>query len=997
MKFKFKIQSYQTEAVNAVVDCFSGQLRGVKDPNQDVNNAAVQLTSEQVLRNVQSVQRSQNLYVSKSLVSSAGCPINLDIEMETGTGKTYCYIKSIFELNKRYGWSKFIIMVPSIAIREGVYRTLEITAEHFAECYQNKAQFFIYNSKRLYELERFSSDAGINVMVINTQAFATSGKDQRRIYLEQDTFQSRRPIDVISQTRPIVILDEPQKMEGKTTSRAIENFHPLLILRYSATHRTKHNEVYRLDSLDAFNKQLVKKISVRGISVHGYSGTLPYMYVEAIEVSKGSPIARIEIEMRSRSGSILRKPKRLKRGTNLFEESNGLRAYSGFTISEIDALKNCVEFVNGTMISAGEISHDISEKQLRRLQIREAIRSHLEKERQLFYLGVKVLTLFFIDSVIKYRNYDLADRKGEYARVFEEEFENIRKEFVTDSPHGNNDYLEYLCQHVAEHVHQGYFSVDKNKRFVDSKTKKDGSSDDENAYDLILRNKEKLLSLSEPTRFIFSHSALREGWDNPNVFTMCMLKQNSSQISRRQEVGRGLRISVNQHGERMDDAETVHDTNVLTVVANESYTNFVTNLQTEISESLTSRPRQANEEFFTNKRLKNERGDSLVISRDEALMLEFYLIQNGYVNHQRFIVEKYHQDRSNGNLAPLPEILERFQTQVFDLIDGVYSQDALSQVVVDGRHRKTNQLNGNFEKHEFQELWRRINRKAVYRVDFDSEELINKCIHALDEQLHVPLLRFKIDVGEQISDVTDDVLKKSKGFEVRETRSELAQLKNSSVTYDLLNEISSKTQLTRNTVSKILIGVKQETFEKFKLNPEHFFFETARLINEQISTIIVEHISYNLLSERYDTEIFTSAQIGNNLSSGVCGLKKHVFDYAIVDSMVEREFISKLESSPEVTVYSKLPRGFFIPTPVGNYNPDWAISFTFQKVNHIFFVAETKGSLSKMSLRPVEEAKVSCARKFFAELVRNSPSNTIQYDVIDSYERLISLVEPCSN
>ncbi len=585
MKLKFKKQAYQSNAVDAVADCFAGQpkregLNYRVDPGRAVDangqevaaletvgfkNADLALTPGQLLENIHAVQRRQNLPLSTALVKTKVCDINLDVEMETGTGKTYCYVKSMFELNARYGWSKFIVVVPSIAIREGVHKSLEITAEHFLDEYKKRARFFIYNSKQLHNLESFSSDAGINVMVINVQAFNATGKDARRIYEELDDFQSRRPIDVISANRPVMFLDEPQKMEGGKTLDSLANFKPLAVLRYSATHRTTHNKVHRLDALDAYNQKLVKKIAVRGISVKGLTGTNAYLYLESIEVSTSAPVARVELEIKQNSG-IKRVLRKLSRNDNLFDLSGGLEQYRGFVVADINALTNTVSFTNGHELIAGEATGDVSESALRRIQIREAVKAHFEKEQALFAQGIKVLSLFFIDAVSKYRSYDEAgERNGEYAQMFEEEYNLQLAEVMTleDTP-----YNRYLKGIATARTHEGYFSIDKkSKRMVDPETgKKSTETDDVDAYDLILRKKEQLLQFEEPVRFIFSHSALREGWDNPNVFVICTLKHSDNTISRRQEVGRGLRLSVNQHGDRMDAPATVHQVNVLTVV-----------------------------------------------------------------------------------------------------------------------------------------------------------------------------------------------------------------------------------------------------------------------------------------------------------------------------------------------------------------------------------------------------------------------------------------------
>jgi type III restriction enzyme len=1018
MKLKFKVQPYQTNAVESVVDCFAGQVntlgiayridpgvnkkllaQGPTLPGMDIEltgfkNADIQLTDAQLLTNIHAVQRRQNLPLSDKLVSSAGCKVNLDVEMETGTGKTYCYVKTFFEMNKRYGWTKFIVVVPSIAIREGVLKSLEITAEHFTESYGKKARFFAYNSRQLHHLESYSSDAGINVMVINIQAFNATGKDNRRIYDELDDFQTRRPIDVISANQPILILDEPQKMEGKKTMEALSRFKPLMILRYSATHRTTHNMIHRLDALDAYNQKLVKKIAVRGIAVKGLAGTNAYLYLESIEISKKAPVARIEMEVR-RGGGIKRIVKRLERGTDLFVESNDLDQYRGFVIAQIDATKDTVEFTNGHILNVGDATGDITEMGIRRIQIREAIKAHFEKEQVLFAQGIKVLSLFFIDEVVKYRDYSQADEQGEYARIFEEEYDRVRNEYLSLLPLDGGSYPKYIRNIPVRQTHEGYFSIDKNKKLVDPKVKKRGEeaglSDDIDAYDLILKKKERLLSFEEPVRFIFSHSALREGWDNPNVFVMCMLKHSDNTISRRQEVGRGLRISVNQYGDRMDNPATVHDVNILTVVASESYKDFVGNLQREISDSLSARPRKADEAYFTGKVITTEAG-TVEITADEAKDIEFYLIQNGYVDRNRQIIDKYHEAKANGTLAELPGELAPHADQIFGLIDSVFSESQLPKVS-DDRKPKTNPLNANFEKKEFKALWGRINQKAIYRVEFDSSELIRNSIRALDKELRVTPLQYTIQNGVQGDQITDDELRSGDGFTLTNTSVETHNAStHSMVTYDLLGKIAENTQLTRKTIAEILSGVQAAIFKQFKQNPEHFIAESSRLISEQKATVIIERLSYDKTAETHDIDIFTAGQSKQDFTKASKKLERHIYDYVITDSEVEREFVKELDTSNEVVVYAKLPRGFLIPTPVGDYNPDWAISFKEGSVKHIYFVAETKGSMSSMELRAIEHTKIECARKFFAEVNRKIDPEHVKYDVVTSYGELMEIV-----
>jgi type III restriction enzyme len=1014
MKLKFKVQSFQTNAVESVVDCFAGQplVAGATyriDPGKEsqarlefetgFRNADIQLTDIQLTKNIQEVQKRQNLPLSDRIVSNKECKFNLDVEMETGTGKTYCYIKTIFETNKLYGWNKFIIMVPSIAIREGIYKSFEITSVHFSESYGRKARFFIYNSKQLHNLESFSSDAGINVMIINIQAFNAKGADNRRIYEELDDFQSRRPIDVIAGNRPILILDEPQKMEGKATTEALPKFKPLMILRYSATHKTTHNKVHRLDALDAYNQKLVKKIGVRGITVKGLSGTNAYLYLESIEISNKAPLARLEMEVKLKGGIIKRMVKRLGKGDDLFDLSNGLDQYKGFVISQIDANHDTLEFTNGVNLMAGEATGDVTEAAIRRIQIRESIKAHLEKEKQLFADGIKVLSLFFIDEVAKYRDYSKEDEKGEYARIFEEEYDMLKNEVLGELAFSEQEraYHEYLKNIEAGRTHNGYFSIDKKTKHltdpsIASRGEGAGLSDDVDAYDLILKDKERLLSFQEPIRFIFSHSALREGWDNPNVFVMCMLKHSDNTISRRQEVGRGLRLCVNQNGDRIDEPAIVHDINVLTVIASESYKEFVGNLQKEISESLSARPRKADEAYFTGKVIQTESG-GVEITAALAKQIYKYLLKNDYIDDSDRVADAYHKAKEEGTVVPLPAELAPHAEQIFKLIDSVFS-DAQLPEVGDDRKPKINPLNEeNFNKKEFQELWKRIDRRAVYRVGFDSKELVKNSIKTLNAELRVTPLQYTIQAGIQGDQITDTQLRQGEGFEVKETTTDTLRASiHSSVKYDLLGKIAENVQLTRKTVADILTGIDPVIFEQFKKNPEHFISESSRLIHEQKATLIIEHLAYDQVAGEHDVSIFTADKSKKDFTKISKKLKKHIYDFAVTDSKIERHFVEELDGSDEVVVYAKLPSKFLIPTPVGDYNPDWAISFVEGSVKHIYFVAETKGSMSSLELRGIEKAKIKCARKFFEGINKIIANDKVKYDVIDSYGKLMDVV-----
>ncbi|MGB4569087.1 MAG: DEAD/DEAH box helicase family protein [Tepidanaerobacteraceae bacterium] len=1009
MKIKFKEQQFQIDAVQSVVDCFRGQPNQVSHFQLDrgmakgeiagqqmlllesgFKNNPIMLSEEEVLENIRKVQLRNGLKPSASLAGR----YNLTIEMETGTGKTYTYIRTMYELYRAYGWSKFIIVVPSIAIREGVYKSFQMTEDHFMDLYGTKIRHFIYNSKQLHKIDQFASDSGINAMIINSQAFNARGKDARRIYDELDEFGSRRPIDLLSQTNPILIIDEPQSVEGKKTKEALKLFNPLFTLRYSATHKEEYNKIYRLDALDAYNMKLVKKIKVKGISVKGFTGTSAYIYFEGIDVSsKRKPIARIEFEVKQKTG-IKRVSRNVDEGFDLYTHSNYMEQYKGYRVSEINGYKNTISFINGVALSAGDVQGDVSESTLRRIQIRETIRSHFERERELYSKGIKVLSLFFIDEVAKYRQYDEYGNQvnGEYGKIFEQEYLNILNEYITDS---DDPYLEYLKSIDVKDTHKGYFSIDKQGRMIDPQAKgREKISDDESAYDLIMRDKERLLSFDEPTRFIFSHSALREGWDNPNVFQICTLKHSDSVIRKRQEVGRGLRLCVDQNGNRID-GETpgvnVHDVNILTVMASESYETFAKGLQSEIAETLSDRPQKANVEFFLNNVVKNARGEELFIDENLAKTLHRSFIRNLYVDDNDNLTDKYYEDLEAGKLK-LPYELRDFEEGIVQLVCKIYSEGA-TPLVEDSRAENIKKLevNENFKKKEFQELWNKINQKTAYYVDFDTEELIENCIEALDSGLKVSEITFQVKTGEMDSISSKEELERGEAFKVKETATDKEYKPvTTTVRYDLVGKLVDETKLTRKAIVKILKGIQPKTFDQFKKNPEEFILKVSRIINEQKATMIIQHITYNPIDEVYDSSIFTKNTLRGTFGKDAIEVKKHIYDYLVTDSEKEKEFAKALDASSEVSVYAKLPRGFLIPTPVGNYNPDWAIVFNEGKVKHIYFVAETKGKLESLHFdtRGIEEAKIHCAKKHFEKI----SSSTVNYEVVDSYEKLMDKV-----
>ena len=1025
MKFRFKTQKYQVDAVNAVVDVFKGQpflhaeeytrdlgvitpiqvnrqmsllepIENNEDDDDDIgfSNASIKITSDKLLENIRSIQSKSNLQESNQLVNNLGA-VSLDIEMETGTGKTYVYTRTIFELNKRYGWSKFIVVVPSIAIREGVKKSLEQTQEHFMDLYGKKIRFFIYNSSNLGLIDQFSKDSSINVMIINIQAFNTRGQEARRIYEQIDDFQSRRPIDVIKKNRPILILDEPQKMGGEATQEALTNFNPLFTINYSATHRVQHNLVHVLDALDAYNQKLVKKIEVKGFQVKNLRGTNGYLYLQKIVVSTNKPPrALIELEI-DYNKSINRETRWFNVGDNLYHTSKNMNQYQdGFTVSDINPINNTVTFLNGDVLSVGNSTGDVAENDIRRIQIRETILSHMDKEEELYDKGIKVLSLFFIDEVARYREYDEEGNQalGLYGQIFEEEYLKAlnARGLLLDTP-----YNRYLKSIEPNKTHNGYFSIDKKGRSIDSPVKRNSDeSDDISAYDLILKDKERLLSFEEPTRFIFSHSALREGWDNPNVFQICTLKHSANDVQRHQEVGRGLRICVNKEGERIDATIpniSFHQINKLTVIANESYEDFVRGLQSQIQENLFDRPTKVGEGYFTGKNVKiNGTDEVTTLSATQARQIYFYLVANQYVDVNGNVTDTYRNDTEDNTLKPLPEEIKTMSDGIHNLVKRVYD-NSIGIEIEDGNATKVeaNKLNDNFYKQEFKELWNCINHKYAYTVEFDSKELIKNAVNAIDQELNVTRLIYTVETGEQKSEMVKEDIEQGLGFKNARTRSDtITSFASDSVEYDLIGKVREKTQLTRRTVATILKGINPLKFELFKVNPEEFIKKVANIINEQKSTMIVQHVTYNKTDEApFDSEIFTQEKSKAEFLKAFKS-KKNVQDYVFEDSKGERKFAEELDNADEVVVYAKLPRGFYIPTPVGNYSPDWAISFKKEAVQHVYFIAETKGSLDNLQLRKIESAKIECAAKLFQTM---SDKNVV-YGKVTKYEDLLSLL-----
>lgn len=1017
MKLKFKQQQYQDDAVMSVVKCFEGQKKGTrkdllarytrtldkgtlleKTEEVEVNsfsNHPITLTESERRTNIRNVQRVNDINYTDNVGLN-----DFTIEMETGTGKTYTYIKTMYELNNAYGWSKFIVMVPSIAIREGVQKSFEITQEHFQEIYHKKIRFFVYNSSNssnIANINTFASDDSIQVMIINYQAFAAKGAANRRIYEELDELGSRRPIDVIKSVRPILIIDEPQKFGDKTES-LFEDFKPLFTIRYSATHKKnkEYNKVYRLDAIDAYNQKLVKKINVKGIEVLNNKSEDTYLFLDSVNISqKHDPEAIMEIEVKSSSGTT-RKLMKIKAGDDLYTKSGYLTPYKGYVVSEIDGRYDQYDkvfFTNGVEIQVGQAFGDVDEEHITRIQIRETIRSHFEKEKELHKLGIKVLSLFFIDEVAKYKDWSTGEPlKGDYARMFEEEYTKALADYRTLF---DKDYTDYLDSFDTGKIHAGYFSIDKkgHESNPSINDKKEYLSFDEDAYDLIMKDKERLLSLEEPVRFIFSHSALREGWDNPNIFQICTLKHSNSEISKRQEIGRGLRICVNNDGDRMDYKtleNNFHTINTLTVVASESYDSFAASLQNEMAESLTSRPKNFTSEAFVGKVLTNNNGEHYEFTQEHYQDLLIFNVMNGYVdkNDNYKITDKFARDMENDKLEVMPELVG-FEEQLGNLMKRLYSSNN-TKLVSDERRENIKTLvpNANFMKKEFQDLWNKINVKTIYEVSFNTDELIEKAVNAINLKLNINKMKVRITEGSQKESINSVSLNSNESMTESKSKVEVVEdFAPSQIQYDLIGELTRDTGLTRKTIIEILSSINAEKFAIYKYNPEEFIRKVANLINSEKAATVIDGITYHKTEQKYSNDIFTINNVRGELGENAIDVKKHIYDFLVTDSKNETNFAKKLESG-EVTVYAKLPNGFKISTPVGNYNPDWAIVFDNSSFKYVYFIAETKGSMDSMELRDVEKAKIECARRHFECLC----SDTVKYDIVDSYESLINLL-----
>ena len=1032
MQIRYKHQRFQTEAARSIANAFTGQPKsdGQSDHTIDqgknkglfklagFGNKNVVLAREAVCENVRSVQTEQGLKPVDYLQDLQGVGMAFTIEMETGTGKTYTYIKTMYELNERYGWTKFVVVVPSIAIREGVLKSFESMQEHFAQEYNGKRmQYFIYNSKQLSKIDAFASDAGMHVMIINTQAFNSSfdedsskdkmvkgkvkkaDKTARIIFDKRDEFNSRRPIDVLSQCHPIMIIDEPQSVlgvdKGNKTRKGLALFKPLFTLLYSATHRKDdiYNMMFRLDAIDAYNQKLVKKIEVKGIRQIGSTATNGYVYLEEIVISKGNPQARISYDVKTAT-STKQTSKVVGEQFDLYAQSEELNEYkNNFIVERIDGVEGTVRFVNGLVLHEGDAVGAVNEDYLRRIQIRETICTHLERERQLFGQKIKVLSLFFIDHVDSYRLYEGPETKGKYAKMFEEEYRNVLSELMPTFD--DEAYLRYLSdpRNVAEKIHQGYFSMDKKGKAVESGNKE--GENEERAFDLIMKDKERLLSLDlkekgAQVRFIFSHSALKEGWDNPNVFQICTLKNSDNETKKRQEVGRGMRLCVNQNGERQDAdvlGDHVFDTNILTVIASESYDDFAKKLQTEMAEACADRPIIITPNLFEGKAYTKADGTNGRFDLAQARDIYDELVCQKYVKKGE-LTAKYYEDKRNGTLDF--EELNDMKDGIIAALDTVFNPSSVKPE--DARKPKTaNFQQENFDKKEFQNLWKRINQRTYYQVNFDTSDLVEKSIKALDDNLKVTEIRIVVE-GGSLDNVRDkESLEAGVAMTQGNTRTiHVTEAIGKGVTYDLIGKLVTATGLTRKTIVEILKGIKPATFHLFKMNPEEFIIKAGLIINDCKALAVIQCIKYEKLNDKFATDIFTENMLRGKLGINAIESTKSLYDLVVLDSMgTEKNFAESLEHEDDVVVYTKLPNGFYINTPMGKNNPDWAVAFKEGSVKHIYFVAESKGNdLQGSQLRGSEESKIECARRHFKAI----SDNGYIYDVAKDYKSLYDIV-----
>jgi type III restriction enzyme len=969
MKLQFEPNlDYQHDAIEAVCDLFRGQeicrteftvVRDPEDPQMRMGFAQndlgvgnrLTLLDDEILANLKVIQIRNGLAPSETLASG-----DFTVEMETGTGKTYVYLRTIFELNKRYGFTKFVVVVPSVAIKEGVYKTLQITEEHFKALYSGVPfDYFLYDSGKLGQVRNFASSAQIQIMVVTVGAI--NKKDVNNLYKDSEKTGGEKPIDLVRATRPVIIVDEPQSVDGGLQGqgkKALDAMDPMCTLRYSATHADKHHMVYRLNAVDAYERKLVKQIEVAAATIED-AHNQAYVRLVSVANKHGSISAKVELDVETRSG-IQRKEVTVQDGDDL-EQTTKRAVYKDCRVGEIRVARGDqfmeLRYPGGErFLNPGESWGDVDAAAVQREMIRRTIKEHLDKEKRLRPQGIKVLSLFFIDEVAKYRQYDDDGNpeKGEYARIFEEEYRRAAKH-----PDYQSLFEEVDLDHAANEVHEGYFSIDKkSKHVVDTyEGNQAGRDAAEGAYNLIMRDKERLLSFDTPLKFIFSHSALKEGWDNPNVFQICSLRDIRTERERRQTIGRGLRLCVNQDGERQRGFEV----NTLTVVATESYEDFAEKLQKEIEDETGIRFGIVEAHQFAGVVITAEDGTAKPLGIDQSKALWEHLKDQGYIDARGKVQDVLRADLKAGEVK-LPEDFVPQAGQITDILRKVAGRLEIKNA---DERRPVRPRRAMLHSEEFKALWDRIKHKTTYRVDFDNEKLVDECIKALQDAPPMPKTRLqwrKADVAIGKAGVEATEREGAQTVVLNEGDIELP---------DILTDLQDRTQLTRRTIHRVLTGSTR--LDDFKRNPQAFIDLAAEAINRRKRLAIVDGIKYERLGDRfyYAQELFEKEELTGYLKNMLDAVKA-VYEKVVYDSDTEATFADGLEKNDAVKVYAKLPGWFTVPTPLGTYNPDWAVLVDKDGTERLYFVVETKSGLFSDDLRDKERAKIECGKAHFKAL-----------------------------
>jgi len=987
MKLHFEPDlDYQLQAIEAVCDLFRGQeacrteftvtmkapapanglfpdtspqqfALGIAESDLGVGNRLT-LLDDELHKNLSDIQLRGGLPPSGMLISG-----DFTVEMETGTGKTYVYLRSIFELNKRYGFTKFVIVVPSVAIKEGVYKSLQITEEHFKGLYAGVPyDYFLYDSNKLGEVRNFATSSTIQIMVVTVGAI--NKKDVNNLYKDSEKTGGEKPIDLIKATRPILIVDEPQSVDGGLKGAgksALDAMNPLCTLRYSATHADKHHMVYRLDAVDAYERRLVKQIEVASATVED-AHNKAFVRLVAVNNKRGTISAKIELDVGTATGGVATQEVTVYDGDDL-QQATKRAVYQDFRIGEINTAKG-EEFVElrypggEKYLRVGDVYGGVEPLAIQREMIRRTIKEHLDKEKRFRPMGIKVLSLFFIDSVERYRQYDTDGNpvKGVYAIIFEEEYKRFAKH-----PDYQSLFSEVDLNHSAEEVHNGYFSIDKKGGWSNTTENNAGNRENaERAYNLIMKEKEKLLSISTPLKFIFSHSALKEGWDNPNVFQICTLRDIQSERERRQTIGRGLRLCVNQSGERVRGFEV----NTLTVIATENYETFAENLQKEIEDDTGIRFGIVEQYQFAAVAITNAEGESRPLGFEQSKVLWDFLKAQQYVDTKGKVQDSLKQALKDGLLQLPPE----FEAQRFQIVELLKKVSGRLEIKNADERRAVPTRQAVLQSEEFKALWDRIKHHTTYRVDFNNEQLIADCISNLQKAPAVfrPRLQWrKADLAIGKSGIEANEKKGAYTVTLDESDIELP---------DILTDLQDRTQLTRRTLVRVLTESKR--LDDFKRNPQQFIELAGEIINRCKRLALVDGIRYVKLGDDsyYAQELFEQQELTGYLKNMLLNTEKSVYEHVVYDSAIERDFAQALEYNDAVKVYAKLPGWFRIPTPLGNYNPDWAILVEQDGTERLYFVVETKSSLFNDDLRPVEQAKIDCGTAHFSLLAKNEAS-----------------------